>query len=403
MYNIHNKVFSEEQKLVVGIVAEYNPFHNGHKLQLDYAKNVLKADAIVVAMSGSFTQRGEIACFDKYTRTEAALKNGADIILEIPTTFATASAREFAAAGIKLLASTGVVDTILFGAECDDTHLFKECAKKLCELENSGKIDADINKAMSSGLSYAMSRAKALEAYLPNDLISKPNNILGLEYCRSIVENNLNLDIAIIKRQGNDYNSTDLTGDISSASAIRANLMDSKNIPAVCESAKAIYSKTIPLKPDDVSEMLHYKLLSTEDFSCYLDCNEDLSARIKNNLNKYISFIQFCDLLKSKNNTYSKISRVLCHILLDITWDSFNTIKNNGYISYMRMLGFSKNGANLLAQIKEKGAVPLLTTPNDTINKSDIYSDDIYRAILTSKTKQQYPSEYTRKFTLANI
>ncbi len=109
--------------MVVGIVAEYNPFHNGHRLQLDYARKVLKADQIVVAMSGSFTQRGEIACFDKYTRAHAALLCGADVILEIPTIFATSSAREFASAGVQLLASTGVVDTLLFSAAACDREL----------------------------------------------------------------------------------------------------------------------------------------------------------------------------------------------------------------------------------------------------------------------------------------
>ena len=117
--------------MIVGIVAEYNPFHNGHKLQIDYAKDVLRAEAVVVAMSGSFTQRGEIACFDKYTRTEAALRCRADIVFEIPTIFATSSAREFASAGVQLLVSSGIVNTILFGAETDDAELFKSSAKKL--------------------------------------------------------------------------------------------------------------------------------------------------------------------------------------------------------------------------------------------------------------------------------
>ncbi len=203
--------------MVVGIVAEYNPFHNGHKLQLDYAKNVLKADAIVVAMSGSFTQRGEIACFDKYTRAEAALKSGADIVLEIPTIFATSSAREFASAGVALLASTGIVDTILFSGECSDKDLFISESKKLVELEDSGAINNEINALVASGISYATARAKALKTFLAEDIISSPNNILGIEYCRYIFANGLNMNIEVMKRQGNEYNDLSLSGQLSSA------------------------------------------------------------------------------------------------------------------------------------------------------------------------------------------
>lgn len=403
MYNTHIKVFSEEQKLVVGIVCEYNPFHNGHKLQIDYAKNILKADAVVVAMSGNFTQRGELACFDKYTRAEAALKCGVDIVLEIPTIFATASAREFAAAGVELLASTGVVDTVLFGAECDDVDLFKGCATKLVELENSGKLDEDIKNSLGTGLSYALARSKALEAYIPADIINSPNNILGLEYCRYIKENNLPMDIAIIKRQGNDYNETALSGDLSSASAIRAHLNETDMICAVPDIAKAIYENNTHLNCDDVSQLLHYKLLSENDYEKYLDCTLDLADRIRNNLKDYVNFSQFCDLLKTKNIAYSRISRVLCHILLNITQEDFENAKSHGYISYLRMLGFSKKGAEYLGKIKEKGKVPLITAPTEIIDNHDIFAADVYRAVMTSKTGKARDNEYTRKFNLTNL
>ena len=288
--------------MVVGIVAEYNPFHNGHKLQLDYAKNVLKADTIIVAMSGSFTQRGEIACFDKYIRAEAALLCGADIILEIPTIFSTSSAKEFAAAGVSLLAATGVVDTILFGAESDDVNLFTNSAQKLIELESNGTIDNDIKTSLALGETYAVARSKALESYIPSDLINSPNSILGLEYCRYIKEQGLNMNVAILKRAVNNYNSSELTGKISSASAIRAHLNKYGLIEAVPKSLMDIYNNNISVKADDISEMLHYKLLSTTDFSKYLDCNDDLSDRINKSKEKYISFTQFCDFFPVEPN-----------------------------------------------------------------------------------------------------
>ena len=389
--------------MIVGIVAEYNPFHNGHKLQIDYAKDVLGADAVVVAMSGSFTQRGEIACFDKYTRAEAALRCGADIILEIPTIFATSSAREFASAGVQLLASTGIVNTILFGAETDDAKLFKSSAKKLVELEKSGELDFEINEAMSNGISYAEARANALSKHIPSDIISNPNNILGLEYCRYIYERNLPIDIEIIKRQGNNYNDENLTGEISSATAIRAALSKGEKISSIPTDAASVYSNATYIDADDVSQMLHYKLLSINDYERYLDCGVGLADRIRNHVNEYIDFNSFCDLQKKKNINRSRVSRVLSHILLDITTEDFDKAKAIDYISYIRMLGFSKNGASLLGEMKELSTVPIITKPTEIIDKQDIFSSNIYRAILTNKTNKSYSNEYTRKFNLTNI
>ncbi|SEK60975.1 Predicted nucleotidyltransferase [Pseudobutyrivibrio ruminis] len=389
--------------MVIGIVAEYNPFHNGHKLQIEYARNVLGADQIIVAMSGSFTQRGEIACFDKYTRAKAALMCGADIVLEIPTIFATSSAREYASAGVALLNATGVVDTILFSAECDRRDLFIEESKKLVELENSGEINNEINALVSQGISYATARAKALKAFLAEDIISSPNNILGIEYCRYIFANNLDMNIEVMKRQGNEYNDLSLSGQLSSASSIRQHYKLSQSFEAVPEEVINLYNSSPFVTSDDISELLHYKLLTTESFEQYLDCNNDLSDRIKNKLPEFVSFSQFCEVLKTKNFEYSRISRVLCHILLGIAEKDFKTAKEAGYISYIRMLGFSKKGSVLLSKIKETSSAPLLTAPNETINKYDIISSDIYRTILTSKTGNAYPTEYTRKFDLVNI
>ncbi len=390
--------------MVIGIVAEYNPFHNGHKLQIDYAKDELGASQVVVAMSGSFTQRGEIACFDKYTRAKAAISGGADVVFELPTIFATSSAREFASAGIQLLYNTGAVDAILFSAECDDKSLFMESATKLVELETTGTLDDDISTHMSSGLSYAKARAAALKEHLPSQLLSSPNNILGLEYCRYIVANNLDIDVHIMLRQGNSYDDLSLSGDLSSASAIREHFKLHGRFESVPEAAAEIYTENTFVFADDVSEMLHFKLLTTADFSKYLDCNSDLSDRIKNNIKDFVSFHQFCDLLKTKNMEYSRISRALCHILLGITEDDFENAKAQGYITYLRMLGFSKNGKELLSKIKENGKNTILTNPDiELIYPSDILATDILNAIITSKTHRAQPNEFTRKFDTANL
>ena len=390
--------------MVVGIVAEYNPFHNGHKLQIDYAKSVLGAKQVLVAMSGSFTQRGEIACFEKYTRAKAALVNGVDIVFEIPTIFATSSAREFSSAGVQLLACTEVVDTLLFSAEWDDKDLFIESAQKLVDLEKSGQLDSEINYYISNGLSYATARAKALKAFLPEEIISSPNNILGVEYCRYIVANNINMNIAVMKRQGNEYNDLSLSGELSSASSIRQHYKLHKAYEAIPATLIDLYNESTFIEANDISQMLHYKLLNEETFENYLDSNKDLSDRIKNKLINFTKYTAFCEELKCKNMEYTRISRVLCHILLGITNEDFKIEKSKGYISSLRILGFSKKGNTLLSKIKEKGTVPLLTAPSvDLTNKYDIISSDIHRAIQISKTGKCFPNEYTRKFDLVNI
>ena len=389
--------------MVVGIVAEYNPFHNGHKLQIDYAKNVLGASQVIIAMSGSFTQRGEIACYDKYTRANAALVSGADIILEIPTVFATSSAREFASAAVELLNSTGIVDTLLFSGESDNLDLFMSAAIALADVESREEFDYEIRTSMSAGLTFAEARAKAFSFHVPAEILKSPNNILGLEYCHYIYTHKLKMNVEVMKRVDNNYNQTKLSGDISSASAIRANYVQNKCLVAVPKKTEAIYSKSTFIDCDDISQMLHYKLISDDDFVKYSDCSRELNDRIKNNIKNYISFNQFCDLLKTKNITHSRISRVLCHILLGITTKDFEEAKSNNYITYSRMLGFSQNGSQILADIKKNGSVPLITEPNNLINKFDIISSDILRAVVTDKTNKGYANEYTRRFNLINI
>ncbi len=388
--------------MVVGIVAEYNPFHNGHKLQIEYAKNVLGADQVIVAMSGSFTQRGLIACFDKYTRARAALMSGADIVLEIPSIFATASAREFASAGVSLLAKTRVCTHLLFSGESADKSLFLDSAQKIIDIEESGQADSEIQKHMTCGLNYATARAKFLEKYIPGHIISSPNNILGMEYTRFILSQGLPMDIEVMKRQNNHYGDKKLTGNISSATAIREHYESSGVFEGIPENLLDLYNTSTYLSPDDISTMLHYKLLSERDFARYLDCNQDLSDRILKNLKDYQSFSQFTDLLKSKNTNHSRISRVLCHILLGIRQDDFENAKAKGYINEIRMLGFSKNASGLLSEMKQKG-VSLATAPTESTDRFDILSSDIVRALITEKTGQSYPNEYTRKFDLAGI
>lgn len=388
---------------VIGIIAEYNPFHNGHKYQIDYARNILKADYIVIAMSGNFTQRGDIACFDKYTRAKMALLNGADIVFEIPAIFATSSAKEYANCGVKLLAATGLVDTILFGSEAGDTDLFLQAAQTIIEKSKSQEFNNFVSQKVTEGISYAKARSDYFKGIVSPKLLSNPNNILGLEYTMAIQENKLPIKIETIKREGGGYNESRLTGDFSSATAIRNSLENNGDCFALPDNVREIIKANTLIKQDDLSLLLHFLLDNQTDFSGYADISPDLSDRINKTKGQYTSISDYCTLFKTKNYTYSRINRMLTHILLEITKDSFEKAKANNYLNHLRLLGFSKNGSKLLSLIKKNASLPLFSAPNDYTSEVDLRASNIYKALLTEKTGLSYPNEFTRKFDLANL
>ena len=389
---------------VVGIIAEYNPFHNGHKLQLDYARSILKADYIIVAMSGSFTQRGTVACCDKYTRAKCALINGADLVLEIPAIFATASAAEYAACGISLLNTLGIVDTLLFGCENDGIGNFIENAKTIISLEGTDEYENTIKEHVTKGLSYASARQLALADRVDEEFITTPNNILGMEYTKYVLKNNIPMELACLKRHGSSYNSKTLTGIISSATSIREAMLTSRDYSQALPTNVFELLKDCPLiNEDSVSVLLHHKLLSETDFEIYIDCTPDLSNKINKLKSEYVTMSDFCIKLKSKDLSYTRISRVMCHILLGITQEAFEAEKEAGYVRYIRLLGFTKNGSSLLSTIKEKSSLSIMTAPTEDISEYDLISSDLLRILQTSKTGTALPNEYTRKFDLGGI
>ena len=416
----------------IGIIAEYNPFHNGHKYQIDYAKSALGFDNVVVAMSGSFTQRGEIAITDKYSRAEMALFGGADLVLEIPTIFATASAREYATAGVNLLYSTGIVSDILFGTENADENTILEISQAIVSAESSGSFDEMIRLELSTGSTYAVARAKAICNIIGSAddieaLISTPNNILAIEYTCCILRNGYDITIHCLNRCDNGYHSNVPHDEFASASFIRGkaleqntnsltyNKTDSFSSTALDSIASyvpasaldIIHSATL-LSPDDISVLLHEKLILEDDFTSYLDCTESISNKILNSRNDFVSFTGFIETLKTKELSYTRISRVLIHILLGIKKELFDDTKARNYISYIRVLGCSESGVKLLGTLGTPTS-PLIISPQDVSienlspNAQDCFSIDeyaynIYRIITTSKTGIATPVEKSRKF-----
>lgn len=388
---------------VVGVITEYNPFHNGHKYQLDYIRHELKADYIVIAMSGNFVQRGTPALVNKYVRANMALSCGADLVLELPTVFSTSSASYFAEGGVNLLASTNCINYLCYGAETDDTALIRSIADILT------KESDDFKKALAQylkvGDNFPVARKKALSDVVANTanmntVLSMPNNILAIEYEKALAKTNIKGHA--LKRNGEDYHSTNIDSNYSSASAIRKYLKKNK-----LQSLSEDFSHSMPqeslsllseyiidnnfLFEDSISDLLYYKLSMQSDFRDYLDCTEELSAKISNNLHKFTSFSSFCELLKSKNMTHSRISRVLLHILLDIKCDDLNQP------DYLRVLGFRKRATTLLHEIKKNASAPLITkvadAPDNLLSK-DIFASNLYyslaRKIPNSSIKNEF-------------
>lgn len=407
---------------VVGLITEYNPFHNGHFYHIKKAKEVTGADMVIVVMSGDFVQRGAPAILPKHLRAEAALKAGASLVLELPVCFATGSAEFFAAGAINLLSHLGCVDAVCFGSECDNLPLLEMIAR--VALDEPDEFQLLLKKHLANGLSFPLARQQALKEYLNNsditDVLEQPNNILGIEYLKALYKMNSSIKPYTIKRIVSDYHDDTLKQTYSSASALRK-LLNAKTeenellqklksqVPEECLSILTDnYGIRYPIYTDDFSSILKYKLLTETKTSLtkYLDINQELANKIINQENNFLSFEQFCNLLNSKDITYTRISRCLTHILLDIKDSDLDIFKGSGYCQYARVLGFRKDAKDLLKAIKECSDIPLITklSQSDSLPESarrmirqDIFSANLYESVVTDKFKQPFIHEYKQQ------
>ena len=354
----------------LGIVTEYNPFHKGHAYMIEEAKKKAGADRVVVVMSGSFVQRGEPAIFDKWTRTEAALMNGVDMVLELPVLFAAANAETFARAAVRILEETGIVDVLCFGSESGDLHSMQEAAR-LMENETE-EFQHILKEHLDEGLSYPAARAKALEivSQISSDILSRPNHILGLEYLKALDRYNCSMEPMTIKREG-DYNSPSLTDGFASAAAIRKALAEDRSteaLPQLPENVHDVYNKalslgTAPCFWDELTPALHYKLRmsSTEEIHEIAEVVEGLENRILHSIDSCYDIKDVIDFIKTKRYTRTKIQRILLHILLDIKEKEVAYFMNLPKMPYIRVLGFKKETSGILADLTENAKVPVLT------------------------------------------
>lgn len=379
---------------ITGIITEYNPFHNGHLYHLTEAKKATNSDGVICIMSGNFVQRGGPAIIDKWKRTEMALENGVDLVLELPTFYAVSSAEIFAKGAVSILNSLRVVDNIYFGSECGDVDLLYKIAKILTE--NSDSFNRILKSYLKEGISFAKAREKSLiefskDAFI-KDVISSSNNILGIEYIKAIISEGSKIKPYTIKREGSQYNDTSLTSIFSSATSIRKtllsngnslealnNVMPSQSIRVLNDCLNDGYSLSFD---EDLYKYLRYKI-STDcvNFNNLYEISEGLDKKILKEIIDSTSYDDLILKIKSKRYTYTKISRLLTQIF--IGFDNFNIDKNtvNQY-NYGRILGFNSTGKEILSLIKKTASIPLITKvpkyPNNPLLELDILATKAY-------------------------
>ena len=309
------KEMTRNKMKICGIICEYNPFHNGHLYQLQEAKKRTNADAVLCIMSGNFVQRGEASVLDKFTRAKHAVLGGADAVIELPAIFATSNAELFAKGAISILSSIPEVTALCFGAEYADAKAFLAAAKLMND--EPASVSAAIKAHIATGMSYAKARACAWKDIFDVDLLSSPNNILGVEYTRAILEKHANIEIAPIQRIGS-YHDVSLNCEFASASAIREGLQNGECLQ------HALPDYVIEELPDHLPKNLDtlekYAILArpTDKIARVCDCTEGLENAFKK---AALSNQSFVDALTSARYTSSRIRRIALQNLLQIDED----------------------------------------------------------------------------------
>ena len=397
---------------IVGLITEYNPFHAGHLYHMQRARELTGADYCVVLMSGSFVQRGEPAIFDKYRRTKAALLAGADLVLEIPVAFSTASAHEFAAYGVALLSAIGV-DAVVFGSECGQIEFLKQAASALNH--ESAEFQERLRKGLKAGLTYPQARAKALEMEDTwASVLTSPNNILGIEYLRAAEDLHSPMEFYTISRKGSGYHEDTLAdANFPSASAIRGIIRNSlskdkdlldilaSHLPAVTHPA---YTGAVPVFVDDFSELLNAAVLQMQATFSIADLSPELAARLAKPPYFPLSFEERIQALKTRQLTYTRVSRALLHLVLGMREEDISRWKDEGYALYARILGFRRQSSPLLSCLHKKSSIPLITKMADAAQnlspsalallEQEVYASHLYQTV-RMKRSGVFQNEYT--------
>ncbi len=377
---------------ILGLITEYNPFHNGHAYHIEQAKAKTGATHTIAVMSGQFVQRGEPAIFDKWTRARAALLNGIDLVLELPTVYATSSAEYFAGGAIRLLNDLQVVDHVVFGSESDNIEIIDQVAKLL--LNEPPAFQEALKDHLQKGMAYPKARQLALEETLSGKNIPvTPNDILGIEYVKAIHHLSSPIKPHTIKRIGAGYHDLDVSKHISSATGIRKAIHEGdigQALSSVPNSAQNMYEHHIKdaVHPASLFNYLQYHLLTHRPDS--LLQYPDVSEGFENTLAKAFIAEDYDALLarlKSKRYTQTRIQRILLSIFLQKSKSLQDQASKLTDPLYARVLGFTPKGQEIIRAIKGQEHASLVTKPHkftsdnpvlEQMNLLDQQATDLY-------------------------
>ena len=335
---------------IIGIICEYNPFHNGHVYHLSKVKEMFPNSLVVLVISGNFTQRGEISLLNKWDKAELALSYGIDLVIELPFFYATNSGDYFAEGSIRILKELNC-DYLVFGSELNDINKLTELATIQI---NNKEFDDLVKKYTDLGNNYPTSLSLATKN-LTKTSIKSPNDLLAISYIKKIKELKANIKPISIKRT-NDYHDKELSDSITSATSIREAL--NNNIDIKNYVPKEVINKINKIDYDKYFNLIKYKILSDNNLDNYLDINEGLDKRIKKVINKANNLDELIKLIKTKRYTYNKINRILLHIYTGTTKDEIDKLNK---LTYIRVLGFTNSGKKYLKEIRNNTSIPIIT------------------------------------------
>lgn len=386
---------------VLGIIAEYNPFHNGHLYHINESKKAVNADYVVAIISGNFVQRGDTSLVDKWSKAEMAIQNGADLVIELPLLYSISSAENFAEGGVKMLNSFNIVDYISFGSELCDVNTLNEFADVL--FHEPKEFVSVLNHELSKGFSYPKARENALLMYLNDirkyaNILSSPNNVLAIEYLKALKKYKSSIVPVSINRNKVDYNSTEIVDGFASATAIRKIAMTNDVWSLRQAMPKSSFDimydclrsgKTVSSLAKFEKEIIYnLRKMSISEIANLPDVTEGLEYSIKNAANSCNTIDELISIVKSKRYTVTRLKRILVYCLLGITKKDMQDSRK--VIPYVRVLGFNDKGKELLSGISHANpkldivtsVKKYMETSNNKILKNmltkDIFATDIY-------------------------
>lgn len=407
----------------VGLIVEYNPFHNGHLYHLNKSKELSGADSAICIMSGNFIQRGEPAVINKWARAKMALMAGADIVIELPVVYAMSSAEYFADASVKILDSLGVVESICFGSESGDIDGLDMIADVL--IREPGEYKNYLKQALDGGISYPAARQTAVGKFMSGingnveEILSHSNNILGIEYIKALKRIKSSIRPLTVKRVANSYNQEDLTGGISSATAIRKSILKNDNSylevlgTVLPESSMKIIEEEFssgrgPVFPESFENIMLAELrnMPLNRLRQLPYVGEGLENRIKRAAENSGSMEELIDNICTRRYTRTRIQRCIFSVITGLTASDFKEFNLKGGPQYARVLGFSSKGRELLSTIRRTSRIPLIVKPADYKNSCnplvsrmlqiEARSTDIYVLGYGNREFRKAGQEYTQ-------